>query len=337
MSFFATITTIQSPTDCMRCLTQRLATEGGKLIVAGDTKGPNDYRLEATEFLSIHAQLELGFSIAKLLPTKHYSRKNLAYLYAMRSGATLIYETDDDNKPLDSWACRAEHLGGVHVSETGSRWANVYRYFTEEMIWPRGLPLDKIHEVPPQLTQAVHGKSYPIQQGLVNLSPDVDAVWRLVLDRKFTFDPKQTNSVMISPGTWCPFNTQSTWWWTDAFPLLYIPSYCSFRMCDIWKSFVAQRCLWEIGVGVVFHPPEVVQERNEHDLTRDFEHEVPGYLANEKIVSTLEKCSLKKGRRSIPSNLATCYRALVDEGVFPQEELALVDSWLSDVSVFIKK
>ena len=28
----------------------------------------------------------------------------------------------------------------------------------------------------------------PVQQGLVNGSPDVDAVWRLMFDREFNFD-----------------------------------------------------------------------------------------------------------------------------------------------------
>ena len=111
-------------------------------------------------------------------------------------------------------------------------------------------------------------KRAPIQQGLVNGSADVDAIWRLVMDREFFFEPRA--SVFLEPGNWCPFNTQTTWWWPVAYPLLYIPSYCSFRMCDIWKSFVAQRCLWELDMGIVFHAPEVYQDRNVHDLMRDF-------------------------------------------------------------------
>ncbi len=93
-----------------------------------------------------------------------------------------------------------------------------------------------------QLTSEVSSTS--IQQGLANGSPDVDAVWRLILDRNFAFSDGAP--VVLEAGNWSPFNTQSTWWWPIAYPLLYLPSYCSFRTCDIWKSFIAQRCLWEL-------------------------------------------------------------------------------------------
>jgi hypothetical protein len=142
--------------------------------------------------------------------------------------------------------------------------------------------------------------------------------------------------VMVQPGQWCPFNTQSTWWWPEVYPLLYVPSYCSFRMCDIWKSFVAQRCLWELGTGVVFHAPEVYQERNPHDLMRDFSDEVVGYEKNDRIASILQDLQLKPGKESVKQNLITCYTALVDEKVFPDTELTLLDAWLSGLEQIVK-
>ena len=133
----------------------------------------------------------------------------------------------------------------------------------------------------------------PIQQGLANGSPDVDAVWRLMFDREFDFDAGP--SVFLGPGSWCPFNSQSTWWFRNAFALLYLPSLVSFRVTDIWRSFIAQRCLWELGSGVVFHAPESFQKRNIHNLLSDFEQEIPGYLNNNRIVSILEKTQLLGG------------------------------------------
>ena len=142
---------------------------------------------------------------------------------------------------------------------------------------------------------------------------------------------------MLAPGQWCPFNTQTTWWWPAAYPLLYVPSYCSFRMCDIWKSFVAQRCLWELGTGVVFHPPEVIQERNPHNLTRDFEDEVPGYLQNHELAGLLETVPLEGDVVNVSSNLRRCYAALVESGIFPEKELLLVDAWIHDVESAIQQ
>src|SRR5262249_28696429 len=138
-------------------------------------------------------------------------------------------------------------------------------------------------------------------------------------------------SVWLPPGTWCPFNSQSTWWWPEAYPLLYLPSFCSFRMTDIWRSFVAQRCLWELGHGLVFHAPEVFQDRNTHNLMRDFKDEVPGYLQNDAIIARLSTLSLAVGRDAVGENLIRCYEALVAGGFIPTEELPLVRGWVEDI------
>lgn len=348
----AIITTIQRPTACVKRLASSLAPLDARLVIAGDTKGPPDFDLsdvpsfaaERTDFLTIEAQLASGFSVAELLPTKHYCRKNVAYLQAIRSGASCIYETDDDNAPLDSWTVRDQWIDGLRFVDDGSgaspRWINVYRFFSDNLIWPRGLPLDRIHETSKacgaplqdgEWTSQEEGKYWaPIQQGLADGAPDVDAVWRLVLDHDFRFE--NGASVMLAPGQWCPFNTQTTWWWPAVYPLLYVPSYCSFRMCDIWKSFVAQRCVWELNTGVVFHPAEVVQERNVHQLMRDFEDEVPGYLQNHRLVEILEATPLRSGAANVGTNLRTCYETLVEHSIFPESELGLVDAWLADVA-----
>ncbi len=337
------ITTIQTPTSSVRELARKIAgRENGCLVIAGDTKGPASFDLsdvagfdrDQLAFLDIDAQLVSGFELASLLPTKHYSRKNIGYLHAIQNGASCIYETDDDNAPLAHWAPRSEHLSGLESLQApaanGPAWVNVYRHFSHENIWPRGLPLDRIHAA--FSTNAVRSQGdttvwAPIQQGLANGSPDVDAIWRLVMDREFHF--QEVPSVYLPPGQWCPFNTQSTWWWSVAFPLLYIPSFCSFRMCDIWKSFVAQRCLWELGTGVVFHAAEVWQDRNLHNLMRDFQDEVPGYLHNDAIARCLTDAVLRPGMDNVGSNLRVCYQQLIEGGFLPDKELALVDAWLT--------
>jgi hypothetical protein len=332
---YSIITTIQEPTASVHGLVARLAATGGKLIVAGDTKGPFSFEGPPGEpwpvtFLSIEDQQVGRFSLAENLPTKHYARKNIAYLQAISEGATCIYETDDDNAPNLSWQPRSEWIaGGRRLTEAGERWVNVYRYFSEANIWPRGLPLDEIRTTVPAAERFDNERRAPIQQGLVNGSPDVDAIWRLVMDREFDFD--DAPSVYLEPGKWCPFNTQTTWWWPVAYPLLYIPSYCSFRMCDIWKSFVAQRCLWAMGLGIVFHSPEVIQDRNPHDLSRDFHDELPGYASNRRIAEILDGLELPDGEDQVGANLRACYLALIAEGIFPEKEMVLVDAWLKDL------
>ncbi len=327
----AVLTTIQPPTPAVRELHRRLAESGGRLVVAGDQKGPAAFDLPDCDFLSLADQQSSGFALAEKLPVGHYARKNIGYLHAIRAGAACLYETDDDNAPLPGWAPRTEIVDHARRI-SGSGWVNAYRHFAEDpQIWPRGFPLEQLNSIIPSFHHSILSASplrAPIQQGLVNGSPDVDAVWRLTQDRPFDFD--EAAPLWLGPGQWCPFNTQSTWWWPAAYPLLYVPSHCSFRMCDIWKSFIAQRCLWAMGCGVVFHPPEVLQDRNPHDYLRDFQDEVPGYLQNARIAEILSGLELAEGEGAVADNLLACYRALIQETVFPPEEWTLVKAWVRD-------
>lgn len=329
------ITTIQRPTQSVCELARRLVAINANLIVIGDKKGPADYNLEGAQFLSLNDQLSSDFELARTLPTGHYARKNIGYLIAVSQGASCIYETDDDNAPLDNWEPRQEKVRATRVEKPG--WVNVYRLFSDDRIWPRGFPLDEVADssaIMRTLSAASIEVRAPIQQGLANNSPDVDAIWRLVMDRPFDFLPAP--SVFLPSGAWCPFNSQSTWWFPVAYPLMYLPSHCSFRMTDIWRSFVAQRCLWELELGVVFHAPEVIQERNEHILMRDFEDEISGYLGNKKLAVILEGLSLAKGADAIGANLLKCYEALVSARFFLEDEVALVSAWLNDVDSAVK-
>jgi hypothetical protein len=258
--FAAVITTIQEPTRGVVKLVEKLAECGGLLVVAGDKQGPAHFRSQhfaegcRIDFLALADQHESEFELARKLPVGSYSRKNVAYLHAIAAGVDFLYETDDDNAPLDSWQLRSESVAAARsIDPTNGRWVNVYRYFCKELIWPRGFPLSEVRSEVPE-TRMVAAMRSPIQQGLANGSPDVDAVWRLIFDRNFAFSDGAP--VVLEAGNWCPFNTQSTWWWPTAYPLLYLPSYCSFRTCDTWKSFIAQRCLGRSGTELRFMHPK---------------------------------------------------------------------------------
>jgi hypothetical protein len=327
--FHSVITTIQQPTRSMEGLLAMLARTRSSLLVVGDRKGPKSYDVEGAEFFSLQRQLESQFKLASNLPLGHYSRKNIGYLAAISRGASGIYETDDDNAPLDSWQPRQEMTTARDIRFGG--WVNVFRLFTSERIWPRGFPLDEVAETNSNDVTSSELSDFraPIQQGLANNSPDVDAIWRLVINGPFVFEPGP--SVRLAPGSWCPFNSQSTWWFPIAYPLMYLPSFCSFRMTDIWRSFVAQRCLWELDMGVVFHAAEVIQERNEHDLMRDFKDEIVGYTRNKEFAKTLETLTLGSNEGDIGQNLLMCYDALVSAGFFSPDEMVLVNAWLEDI------
>lgn len=326
------VTSIASPNAVLSLLASGAKTHQITFYVIGDVSSPEKFELDGCHFYSIEKQRQLEFAFAKKCPERHYSRKNIGYLLAMQEGADLILETDDDNFPMPSfWEKRKrKHLLPVAINQ---EWLNVYQYFTDKFIWPRGFALEKLQDKKPEMSSFnISEVLCPIQQGLANDNPDVDAIYRLTYPLPFKFRSDQF-SLAIGKGTWCPFNSQNTSWFKEAFPLLYLPSFCSFRMTDIWRSFIAQRILWENEWYLLFHSPSVWQDRNDHNLMKDFQDEIPGYLNNYKIADNLAGLSLLKGKENIPENLLICYQKLIDTGVILPEELTLLKAWLSDLQM----
>ena len=329
-AYAVVVTTINRPTRAVIDILEGAKTLGAGFYIIGDSKSPADFSLPGAHYLDLEAQRRTGFAFAALCPTRHYARKNVGYLEAIRDGASVIIETDDDNIPRPGfWAERTRTQTAPLVEQAG--WCNVYAYYAEGRIWPRGLPLDQVTVDPPAWAGLKPAQSdCPIQQGLADENPDVDAIYRLILPLPVNFAPDRT--VVLDKGVWCPFNSQNTTFWKDAFPLLYLPYHCSFRMTDIWRSFVAQRILWENGWRLQFHSSTVYQERNAHDLMRDFAEEVPGYLNNERIRRTLEDLPVTGGVDAIPANLTAAYEALIKLEVVGAEERPLLQAWLSDLA-----
>lgn len=324
------ITSVAAPNKAMNEIANGCIANGMQFIVIGDVPSPEDFHIEGCVFYSLAMQTKSEFQFAKLCPTRHYARKNIGYLVAMSQKSDIIVETDDDNIPMKAfWNDRQLKHKARIVTNAG--WVNMYSYFTKNLIWPRGFDLKSINkEVLAFESLPVRELECPIQQGLADDNPDVDAIYRLIMPLPVTFNGDRR--VMLGEGSWCPFNSQNTTWWPRAYPLMYLPAYCSFRMTDIWRSFIAQRIAAANGWGILFHEATVRQERNEHDLMKDFRDEVPGYLNNEAIVAALESLPIRQGLANIPDNMRMCYAKMVEMKLTSQDELKLLDAWLSDVA-----
>lgn len=323
------ITSISEPNRVLREIAQQSKKRDHQFIVIGDESSPLTFELDGCNFYSLEQQVASGLKFAELCPRRHYARKNIGYLLAIKSKASVIIELDDDNIPRESFWFLRQRQQQVHTSENAG-WVNVYSYFTEKNIWPRGFPLDAVQSQSPLWDSLnIERVDCPIQQGLADENPDVDAIYRLICPLPQNF--RNDRRLALKSGTWCPFNSQNTTWWPDAYKLMYLPAYCSFRMTDIWRSFVAQRIAWINGWSILFHEPTVWQDRNKHDLMRDFSEEVPGYLYNRAICEALESLNLIAGTDKLGDNLFICYEKLVSMSLIKEQELSLLNAWLSDL------
>jgi hypothetical protein len=278
--------------------------------------------------MSISNQLEDFSDLATAIPTRHYARKNLGYLKARSYGAEWIYETDDDNYPTKSpFLVRSLNLQ-AETYKTESKWLNVYEIFGYEsehivpaIIWPRGFDLRSL-----KLGFSHIGHSMvacPIQQGLANGDPDVDAIYRLVLGNFVQF--KDSGPKALNPAQICPTNSQTTWWHSSVQQLMYLPSTCTFRLTDILRGFVAWRVIQERHETVSFHSPIVRQDRNEHDLLRDFSDEVELFLQSEILIQRL--LDLNLNGLSTSEQLLECYKVFESLGVVSNTEFEILKLW----------
>ena len=78
------------------------------------------------------------------------------------------------------------------------------------------------------------------------------------------------------------------------------------------------------------------QDRNFHDLNKDFDQEVPMYVNNKKMFNILNNTKFKKGEKNYLKNLLKAYKILIKYNFIPKDELKFINAWISDIK-YIQK
>ena len=321
------ITTINKPNKAIDSYLTLCKKNNIKYIIIGDKKSPNFKK--KYPFFNIKKQKKFNFKIYNYLPYNSYSRKNLGYLIAMKSNAKIIIETDDDNYPMNNFFKNLEIKKNLKVL-SGPKWINILKIFIKKnkVIWPRGFPINLINNE--EKIKITKKKIFsPIQQRMCDGNPDVDAIYRLT--NKLKSHIFKNDNVALSNQSICPFNSQNTVWHEVAFPLMYLPSFCTMRSTDIWRSFIATRIIKNYNWNLTFLKSTVVQNRNVHDLMDDFMQEIPVYKNTITLCDVLEKLKLSKKYDDILVNIYKCYKELVDKKILDKKELPLLKKWLEDI------
>jgi len=313
---FVVLTTIAEPSLSFFNILTRAKEKNFEVVVVGDRKTPKDWsRIAGITYIPVSKGEE----------ENSYSRKNLGYLYAIKHGATHIFDMDDDNSPIPEWGQTDFSNQSCRLSTSPTEWLNIYKVFGHSEIWPRGLPLHAIYstdtfeyiQTPPSVV---------IWQSLCNEDPDTDAIWRLI-NRNHTKDFYfgNGNPTVLTASTICPFNAQNTLFTKEAFPLLYLPCSVNMRFSDILRSIVAQPILWAAGYQVGFTGGTVNHMRHPHDLMKDFYDELECYANVEHVYEIVK--SVVTPENSIINNLLTCYKALSTVGIVHEWELDFLLAW----------
>lgn len=353
------VTSINEPTVAVQNFG---SLQGWCTVVVGDTSSPVSYDANGVDFLPLAAQKSLSYGIFPHLRNCAYTRKNLGYLYAIARGAQVIFDTDDDNILRSNSIITVpknipEHIApcrGVAHHQS----VNPYAAFGRPDVWPRGAPFEALHletAIPSFAHAEDHKAAFDnfskrvrkplrspctplVVQGLADLDPDVDAVFRLTRTselRNVVFDSNKGPVVVLSPDV-APYNSQNTLVSYDAFWTLLLPQSVTFRVTDIWRGYISQRLLQLVGARcpLAFVGATVEQRRNAHSFQRDFRSELQMYDQTARFVRFLlawfpsgEVCA----RREATGAMVQLYRALAVAGYLGESDVALAESWVYDL------
>ena len=319
------ITTIHKPTET---ILKHINNPEYDVIIVGDNKTPDDYNTLNCIYLDVSSQTKLFPELSELLPYNHYGRKNIGYLYAIKKGYKIIYETDDDNIPYDNFDNVLQYNNIQMIKEQNNAWINIFKYFTNNSyIWPRGFPLSLIKNNPNYSITDID-KTPSIINGLVENDPDVDALFRIICNHQDDIKWDKNKYVLIDNTNMCVFNTQNTFWLNpELFICLLIPCSVSFRYCDILRGIITNIILKKSDNYMMYSSTNVIQNRNEHDLINDFKSEYEMYIHNETILNFIENNI--ENVTSIKDLLFIMYDNLLNNNIITQKDVDILKHWVT--------
>jgi len=279
MIYIAT-TTINRPTKALKLFAKN---KNCKLIVALDKKS-KDFKLKNSIILNTKYQEKKWPKLSKLVGWNCIQRRNFAILEAYERGAEVIALIDDDNIPYNNWFRNIQINKKLRCKEikTNKKIFDPVGYTNHSNLWHRGMPLE-----------LVYGRKYKtgkktviqpdIQANFWNGDPDIDAVCRMIFKPECNF--KKNNFPFYSKKI-SPFNSQNTLLSRRVIKNYFLYPHIG-RMDDIWASFYVTSKKYR----VLYSEPTVYQERNVHNLIKDFKDEYIGYANSLKLVESLYKNS----------------------------------------------
>ena len=334
--YWAVVTTINKPTESVRLVARDSV---WCLVVVADQATPSkkDYmtgiKVKRNRFVFLSpTDQEIMFPLlSSTIPWNHFQRKNIGYMYAIKHGARMIWDFDDDNvRFLNTGVFKTfkKYKTACKVGTYAYHLFNPYPYFSskDSNLWPRGFPIQQIRNKlsTPPLCTSEEKVAVGIVQSLANIEPDVDAIFRLTRKTPFNFDatPQKSLPVLVPKNAYTPFNGQATLWTKNTLHLIPLPVSVSVRVTDIWRSYIAEYFLHKTNQRIMFVPPYVDQHRNLHDIGWDFNQEILLYKEADAFTKWLSS------NPNIANSLSELYEHLVALGFLGESDMPFISAWI---------
>ncbi|CAF1134273.1 unnamed protein product [Adineta steineri] len=312
---------------------------------------PNNIKVtENIFFLNATIQNELAkispFYKASLLYAKqhHIVHKNLGYLWAILHGAIMIWDFDNDNELIVNESTFStslnETMEALTVPNHNSTLFNPYPFFVSnpKKLWPRGYPSQSISDSSKQIisTQTLRGlwptKNIGIIHSLTECQVDVDSVYKSVVPgfplrfQKISNDRNKDVKLIAPRRTFSPYNKQSTLHLRPSLWALLLPVTVSQQVSDIYRSYVMQRLMWDVGLQTAFAGSYSIKkhvDHNEHQLEKEFSWKI------DKVIEYLTQWS--SAETSFIKRVKQLFIDLYEYGYIELIDVHLIQLWLEEL------
>lgn len=292
------------------------------------------FSLDGCIFLGIERQKTLKYQIAKFLPLDQYSRKNIGYLFAIQHGARFIYDVDDNvvlGAPLSNLSFHLEPSKVFQMYNTTALVVNPCSHFGQKNLWLRGFPLEAIKDDPPDKFIQCMGVMPAVQQALINGVSDMDAIFYLTRREQpsTTEFYSKSNQVFLPNGTFAPLNSQNTLFHYTSLWGVLLPLSMTARVGDIWRGYITQRLLWEVGGATAILSANAFKEKKPRNLTFYLKEETLLYQKSLDLIKFLK--NWQSSKTFLYDKAIDLYIALAKNELLDGRDAQLMEAWLHDL------
>ncbi len=326
------------------------STDDWCLLVVGEEKGPENCSIVNSRFIYLppREQSLFPFEIVRDSLNAAFTRRNVGYLYAIKNGAKVILDLDDDAIPIPvqgkyfpiedrkqsyvKASVPGDDLSAFpHYKETkpdtseSFTW-NPYPYFGAKSAWPRGFP-SKLLSTGRLRNKATRTTCYPlVQQFLEDCNPDVDPNYYFQRPEPLYFDAHRTNKIVLPRGVFAPYNAQATVHLYEAFWGLLLPKTLSQQVSDVWRSYIVQSLFYLIpDACLMFSPPAVYREKYKQNFTDGR----PLYDNAFELIQAMKYLPLQFA--SFEEAVFKLYGRLSEERFLGEDDVEYVSAWINDL------
>jgi hypothetical protein len=298
--------------------------------------------LPGTFFLGPDELARLPFETARMDPggvaAEAWSgwAKNLGYLFAIHHGALRVYDTEDGPVAATEFlqaAFLSSHPFPLRLTSSSDPAGNrplpfaalnhLSLFGIPPGLVPRGIPIGAVEASPAQLERVEPASCVDmlIQHSPCDRHPDA-----VPSGGQIDVSLRDIQPFYVPRGILAALNSRSTMWHRGSFALLWMPRTRASPLADVWRGYVAQRLLWEIGGVVGFVRPVAVSNASAFETVASADHqqlslEFLAALGNWKPIQA----------HLLGDQLLHLASFLEQAGFWLAEDLILIGAWLRDL------